>query len=938
MGFISDLANSKNSLPPPGGSRDTWAQVFGGRATNKEEGFGQKPRPGGDWGRSTSASQNAFKRLLESMRSNASGTWSDDRWEQTKHFVGIGYVAMHRICEQMAQAEFNVFERDYSHPDGKRPVNKGEPGYRLIELLEKPNNDDGFGDLLYCFPAGTRVRMADGTQKPIETVRLFEEVLTAEGNFGKVKKCHVRKYEGDLVGLKLWGHGHLKMTPNHPVLTKRGYVAAGELIKGDWVRIPKFAAKHRNEILQTREHVSGEVCKTKQWYAHKSYGRSAKVVPSTNSVPWANYNKIPDFIKLTPGAGRIFGFYLAEGYAARGSSVVTWSFGTHEAKTLVAELVALLKSEFNLKASVRTVNCRNSVTLVTICGAFWVRLFRSLCGSGAKHKRVHSDLLAGPDSFLKSLFYGWMDGDGWKKKKNVYCGATVSRSLSLNMYDIANYLGYSPVIRWEDPPQKVTYIDGSPVKGTGVWKVIAQITPTISTSSKARKNYRLSDDSDCMWRKVKSTTREEYSGEVFNIGVEGDNSYVAEGIGVHNCWSQQMLLTGSALTWMVPSLMPSYIEGKGLPMELYPIPTATAVPQAVSSEEFPQGYYRIQPVYPYGPFSSTPTPNSAVGAAIPSQWMLKFKFPHPFLRYDGWSPQTALRLHLDQVEMIDRSRHYTMRRTINPAATLLMDDAEGAQPLSDEEIDRLKAEFEEVFMGPENAGRLFVGAPGWRLDQWGNRPIDMDYSNGWNQLVSFVLGGFGITKQAAGMVEDSSYSTLFATLKQLYWLTLEPLCNRIASKLTRHLAPFFGEGLIIDIRCKRIDDHDVAITKNNFLMAARALTKNEARRSMDYPLTMEPWGSDIAGVEPVQFDANGMPIPVQQQRPSSIPGMSAETEGMTDDDMIQEAMRILPSEISAERPDPGPLGQGAMGQRKVPGAPVGGSGNTNKSFSNGHRG
>ena len=36
----------------------------------------------------------------------------------------------------------------------------------------------------------------------------------------------------------------------------------------------------------------------------------------------------------------------------------------------------------------------------------------------------------------------------------------------------------------------------------------------------------------------------------------------------------------------------------------------------------------------------------------------------------------------------------------------------------------------------------------------------------------------------------------------------------------------------------------------------------------------------------------------------------------TEQSAMQEAMRLLPSEVSASRPDPGPLGQGAMGPRK----------------------
>lgn len=525
MGFISDYARKdestssvRRSPADRGPGRALWQEIFGTGATNKEE---QRPHsrpiPGGSHGRSITSSDAAFKRLLQAMRSMAPGGWSDDRWAETKTFTGIQYLAIHRKAEQLAQGEFQVFVKDDNHQDGKRPVKKGEEGWNLVKLLEKPNNQDSFGDMLY------------------------------------------------------------------------------------------------------------------------------RIV-------------------------------------------------------------------------------------------------------------------------------------------------------------------------------------------------------------------------------------------------------------------QQMDLTGMALTWMVPNQL-------SIPMELYVIPTAIAIPQPAINPDFPDGYYRIQPVYPYGPFSSYPTPNSAVGAPIPAQWMMRCMYPHPLLRYDGYSPQSALRLHIDEVDMMDRSRHSSMRREINPSAVLNFDEMEGSQPLPEAEIDRIRAEFENLFMGPQNTGNLFVATPGAKLEAWGARPVDMDYQSGWDQLVNFILGAFGITKPAAGMVDDSSYSTLFATLKQLYWITLDPMCNRIGSNLTRHLAPFFGDDLIVEIRCKPIDDHDVKNARMDKLMQGKAITKNELRKEMEMPLTKEEWGEEIAGTETQQEGQPGMPgMPQPGQEEQQPEGMEEAVAQQEDD--------VEAPEATETRPQPGNLGRGALGPRQ----------------------
>ncbi len=528
MGFISDTYSAGKATPPTSArdGRAAWRELF---ATNKEDQHngpyqGKTPVPGGSYGRSITGSDASIKRLLQAMKSMAPGGWSDDRWEQSRHMLGMTYVAIHRCGEQLGQAEFQVFKKDDNHQDGKRPVSKRQDpeAYKLVELLEKPNDDDSFGDMMYQ----------------------------------------------------------------------------------------------------------------------------------------------------------------------------------------------------------------------------------------------------------------------------------------------AN---------------------------------------------------------------------------------------------------QQLDLTGMWLDWMVPNKL-------GTPYQLYTIPTATAIPQPAVNPDFPDGYYRIQPVYPYGPFSSYPTPASAVGAPIPAQWMLRVKYHHPLLRYEGYSPQTALRSQIDQLESIDRSRWYSMKRSINPSAVLNFDEMEGAQALPEAEILRIVATWENEFQGSENTGKLIVGAPGGKLEQWGSRPMDMDYPAGWNQISSFVLAGFGITKPAAGMTEDASYSNLFASLKQLYWLTLEPKCNRIAAKLTRHLAPFFGDDLIIEIRCKPINDHEITAQKIDKGIQAKCITKNEVRKMLEMPVTKEEWGEEIAGQEE-QEQQEGMPGMAGPGGDGSGPGQEGEQQG-DEDTIIDTTEDEQAPETERERPNPGNLNQGALGPRQ----------------------
>src|SRR5262249_60509000 len=57
---------------------------------------------------------------------------------------------------------------------------------------------------------------------------------------------------------------------------------------------------------------------------------------------------------------------------------------------------------------------------------------------------------------------------------------------------------------------------------------------TVELSAK-EENWRVHQDENHLWRKVRAIEYESFAGHVYNLSVSGDESYVAEGIGVHNC-------------------------------------------------------------------------------------------------------------------------------------------------------------------------------------------------------------------------------------------------------------------------------------------------------------------------------------------------------------------------------------------------------------------
>lgn len=359
-----------------------------------------------------------------------------------------------------------------------------------------------------CFAAGTLVRMADGSSKAIEDLRLLDQVVTAEGNTGPVMQLMVRYFNGELTKISLRGHTRtFSSTPNHPVLTKRGYVAAGDVQVGDYVALTRYLPAGSKRMVIDVERLSHGLRGTIEGTIEAG-GVTTKV------------SALPKTLSRTKKLGRLLGLYAAEGHTT--VNKVVWTFGSHEEETLVAETVDLVRSE--LDAEARLQYRPNNAINVVLYGKHWRRLFEELVPGTAKHgtKRLSAQVTDGPRDYLEGLFWGWMDGDGHFRRSS-YQGISASKPLAMNLYDLAQGLGLKPTITRREPIQ-----NGSAKRRQPFYEVTVSVGGGSNSSCADEEN-------SCVWRKVREIGSEPFSGNVYNMHVEGDESYVADGFGVHNC-------------------------------------------------------------------------------------------------------------------------------------------------------------------------------------------------------------------------------------------------------------------------------------------------------------------------------------------------------------------------------------------------------------------
>lgn len=440
------------------------------------------------------------------------------------------------------------------------------------------------GIAMACMLPGTLIKMANGSSKIIEDIKTLDKILTAEGTESYVTGTMVRHHEGELIKILAWGHAHLRCTPEHPIFTRRGYVAAGKLKKGDWIALPSHKIDQIYEIK-----IDKYITEEKMHYVEstntigKSEASKSRIIRSY--IDFAI--RFPEgYIELTPEFGRIIGLFLAEG--STNQNIVRWTFNQNEEDTLVTELINLLCSELGIYATYAIREGKGSID-VTVCSKILKIFFESLCGKGAANKTLHPDLMNGPKEFLEAIFQGWIDGDGnmmidnRRKDYQSKIGNTVSRKLAHDMFSIAQAIGLNPIIAVRKPGKPSIYkgrkiiskynrwtvtlreperqkIKSSNYNGVS-WDIKAQKWYAYGCLSGTSYNLGLYDNEDeagkiaANWRKknnilgngmshregniiyrcIRGIKRENYVGNVFNFSVAKEESYIAEGIGVHNC-------------------------------------------------------------------------------------------------------------------------------------------------------------------------------------------------------------------------------------------------------------------------------------------------------------------------------------------------------------------------------------------------------------------
>lgn len=309
------------------------------------------------------------------------------------------------------------------------------------------------------------------------------------------------------------------------------------------------------------------------------------------------------------------------------------------------------------------------------------------------------------------------------------------------------------------------------------------------------------------------------------------------------------LLTGNAYWYLVKNKL-------GVPVEIWPVPSQymRVVPDPV---EFVKGYVFTQP--------------GTEPIAFAADEIVHFKYPNPNNVFYGLGTLSAAAYEVDNNTAMNKYQSTMFDNQGVPQGLLSSD-----QVINKADSDRMREQWNQLYRGPDNAGKIAILSKGLKYTQIQMTAQEMAYIQSKTITRDSILGIFRVPKSILGVVEDVNRANAEASEYTFNLHTIKPKLIRSQEKINEKIMPLYvqrpGVKLFVEYTDPVPANRDLENTERATRLDKAITTINEERARLGFPSVA--WG-DVP-ILPMNL------IPFGSTPDTTAPAPAATTEPLTD--------------------------------------------------------
>jgi len=388
----------------------------------------------------------------------------------------------------------------------------------------------------WCTTKNTPILMYDGKNKPIYNIQPGEKVISAQGNICEVLVASNHEVNKEMVTIYTY-FGNLELTHDHILYA----------IRRDDYYCPRFDSKTDNRV--KCKPGKYKYCKTRLSCKDGSKCKGKVVEVLAGELEERDIVLFPKLRKndniISKELAKLFGYYLSEGCFYKHPKkkyVISVSLVFHiNEKYLIDDIIDCCK-KLGYEYTIRYVDNRCQFV---VRNKSFAELCLKYCGQYSWEKKLSDFILGLREDLLSELVGTYISGDGCQSKDGWVTLSTVSKDLVDQLYNIVfPKIGILTSNISDREASIRTGKDGRVRNSRELYTLTIGRTYTKELSKYSLKVKEVVPQTVTLQREavgayvltpIIKIEKRQYKGTVYNIEVENDHSYIANGIAVRNC-------------------------------------------------------------------------------------------------------------------------------------------------------------------------------------------------------------------------------------------------------------------------------------------------------------------------------------------------------------------------------------------------------------------